>query len=384
MILAVAALMTFAACNNNSKNKGVAFNPTERTSSLSEAEREAALAAKRAEYGEDINIDSLIAMHGVNFSVLAPAITDDLPQSASYMLGTRMVQVAAQNGIGGLSTNPVLAMVARVDCLDRALTGTAPQKAIAKYEVTFYCGNFITNDIYASASQELVGVGATLDEAARNAMRELKNSSDMQKMLSTASERALSWYNAQGNVQSFVDKAVSNREYGVAMALLSSVPSQSTTHEWAVKRNETVSRQFFEEKAAELLGAMQGAVAAGGDEYNPEVGAYLRLIAPSSKSYPEALKLYNSYIKRIETVRDDKRNKEHSLQMAQLAAEERERMEELELEKIKAPYEAQEAIARINADARVGVAAARNHGGFLGLGKLWDGTFNLLNKAFGL
>ena len=63
-------------------------------------------------------------------------------------------------------------------------------------------------------------------------------------------------------------------------------------------------------------------------------------------------------------------------------------MEELQVEKIKAPYEAQATIERIKADARVSVAQANaegkknaNTGGFLGLGKLWDGGFGLANRV---
>ncbi len=375
----IATAIALSSCGGSDKNTGTKFAPKERTSSLSEDEREEAIAQKHNELAQEINIDSILSNHGVAFSVLPPAVDKNIPQAASDKLGTKMIQIASQNGIGGLCKNPVLAMVSRVDCVQRELTGTAPQKAIVKYEVTMYCGNFITNDIYASSAQTITGVGSTFEDAASKAMNELKNTSDMQKMLSTASERAIKWYSATANVQKLVDEAVGNRNYALAMALLSSVPEQaSATYAYAEKKNKEVSDMFFEEKAAELLGELEGAIAAAGEDYTPGLGAYLKVIPVRSSSYARAKQIYDNYLSHVADVKKDEREKAHLLAM-----------EELQVEKIKAPYEAQATIAQINADARVGVAQAKaeeaknaNTGGFLGLGKLWDGSFGLANRLF--
>lgn len=376
-IIGVAAMMLTACGGNGDKKKG--FNPQDRTSTpMSIEDRDAAIEAKRNSLAQEINIDSILSNHGVTFSVLPPAINTNLPQAASDKLGTRMIQIATQNGIGGLCKNPVLAMVSRVDCVQRELTGSAPQKAIVKYEVTMYCGNFITNDIYASSSQTITGVGSTFDDAASKAMNELKNTADMQKMLSTASERAIKWYSSTANVKKIVDEAVGYRNYALAMALLSSVPTQaSATYAYAEKRNKEVSDMFFEEKAAELLGELEGAITEAGEEYVPGLGAYLKVIPVRSSSYARAKKVYDDYLKHVADVKKEERDKAHQLAM-----------EELQVEKIKAPYEAQATIERIKADARVSVAQANaegkkngNTGGFLGLGKLWDGGFGLANRV---
>lgn len=379
IIATAIALSSCGGNGGNEKSTGTKFAPKERTSSLSDEEREEAIAQKHNELAQEINIDSILSNHGVAFSVLPPAVDKNIPQAASDKLGTKMIQIASQNGIGGLCKNPVLAMVSRVDCVQRELTGTAPQKAIVKYEVTMYCGNFITNDIYASSAQTITGVGSTFEDAASKAMNELKNTSDMQKMLSTASERAIEWYSATANVQKLVDEEIGNCNYALAMALLSSVPEQaSVTYAYAEKKNKEVSDMFFEEKAAELLGELEGAIAAAGEDYNPGLGAYLKVIPVRSSSYARAKQIYDNYLSHVADVKKDEREKAHLLVM-----------EELQVEKIKAPYEAEATIAKINADARVGLAQAKaeeaknaNTGGFLGMGKLWDGTFGLANRLF--
>lgn len=392
LIYFTSSILVLASCgggnNNQSQSSGTKFAPKERTSSMSDDARAEAISQKKSELAQEINLDSVLSIHGVTFSVLPPSVDQNLPQAASEKLATRMIQISSQNGIGGLCTNPVLAMVSRVDCVQRELTGTAPQKAIVKYEVTCYCGNFITNDIYASASQTITGVGNTFEDAASKAMNELKNTSEMQKMLSTASERAIKWYSATANVQKFVDSAVSDKNYALAMALLSSVPQQAEgTYSYAIKRNAEVSDLFFQEKADELLAQMEAAINAAQGEYNPEVGAYYTLIPQRSKAYARARQLHDAYVKQVDDVRKDKLAREREVEDQERANAQALAMEELAVQKIKAPYEAQAAIAQIESDAKVGVAQARaegrknaNTGGFLGLGKLWDGGFNIANR----
>lgn len=338
-ILLAAVMLT--ACGGDTKKK--VFAPKDRTtSSMSNEDRVAAIEAKRQSL-IPVSIDSLVVSHGVKFSILPPAVSENVPESASDKLTGKMIQIAAQNGIGGLCTNPVLAMVSKVDCIDRSLTGTAPQKAIVKYEVTIYCGNMATGDIYASSSQTVTGVGANFEDAASKAFNELKNDNKIQQMLATASERALKWYNATGNVKSFVERAISKQDYALASALLSSVPQQSASFDYAVKKNEQVSDLMFQEKADALLAAMQNAISEGGDSaYNPQVGACLELIPQRSKAYPKAKKAYDAYVAKLDAAEKDRRNKEHMLAM-----------KELEIQKIKAPFEAQAAIEEARAAASV-------------------------------
>lgn len=338
-ILFAAVMLT--ACGGDAKKK--VFAPKDRTtSSMSNEDRVAAIEAKRQSL-IPVSIDSLVVSHGVKFSILPPAVSENVPESASDKLTGKMIQIAAQNGIGGLCTNPVLAMVSKVDCIDRSVTGTAPQKAIVKYEVTIYCGNMATGDIYASSSQIVTGVGANFEDAASKAFNDLKNDNKMQQMLATASERALKWYNATGNVKSFVERAISKQDYALASALLSSVPQQSASFDYAVKKNEQVSDLMFQEKADALLAAMQNAISEGGDsQYNPQVGACLELIPQRSKAYAKAKKAYDAYVAKLDAAEKDRRNKEHMLAM-----------KELEIQKIKAPFEAQAAIEEARAAASV-------------------------------
>ena len=197
----------------------------------------------------------------------------------------------------------------------------------------------------------------------------------------------MEWYNDEANISVLVDQAVAGQNYALAMALLTSVPAQATTHEYAATRNAEISDMFFQSKADELFSNMTAAIAASQGVYNPAVGAYYCMIPHNSKIWPEADKAFAEYCKTVDSDRRDALARARSVEDrdardAQLLA-----MERLQVEKVKAPYEAQATIAQIEADARVGVAQANaegkknaNTGGFLGLGKLWDGGFGLANR----
>ena len=350
LLLFLAALLA-VSCGTGKKQT---FSPKERKSSMSDSTRRDAIMAMRAKLG-DVNVDSLVMSHGVKFSVVPPIASENVSETASNKLCSKLVQIAAQNGIGGLYTNPVLALIARVDNVDRSMTGTAPQRAVVKCEITLYCANLVSHDIYASCAQTVTGVGASFEDATNKAFNNVKNDGQMQKMLSVASQRALEWYRNPGNVKTLVDMLVNQREYALAMGLLSSVPEQATaTFEYAVSKNEEVSGLFFEEKAAELLGKMEGAIAASGDGYDPQVGAYLAAIPVRSGSYARAQELYTEYMTQHREALKEQRIAEMAKEQAKDQHEFEKEMQELEIKKISATYEGEAMIEKYNAQKSQG------------------------------
>lgn len=383
-LLVIAVAIT--ACGQ-SDNKGKKFAPTEKQSTLADSVRKAAIAQLKATLG--VPFDSLLAFDGVKFSVLPPATGNGVTQDASERLAMKMINIAAQNGVGGLSVNPVLGLVTKVDRMESSATNSAPQKTVVKYELTFYCGNFISNEIYASAMATVTGVGPDVETATTHAFGALKDTPALKEMFRKASQRAISWYNNKSNLSVIVDRAVNERNYALAMALLSSVPSQASTHEYAVQRNAEVSNLFFQSKANELYSQMKAAIAATLSEgtYNPEAGALYSLIPHNSKIWPMADKVFSEYCKSIDSDRRDALARARAVEDRDARNAHLLEMEKLMVEKVRASYEAQTTLAQINADARVGVAEAKavgkknaNTGGFLGLGKLWDGGINFGNR----
>lgn len=372
-IIGIALIGCLVMSCSNGQKKGKSFNPEERTSSLSAEERDQRLAEKRSELGFDI--DSMISSHGVKLSIVMPKVQGDITEEVSKRMAIKMLQIASQNGLSGLGTNPNFVLGAEISQTGRAATGTAPQKMIVEYEFTFKVMNAQTGDVYGTSMQEAQGVGNSFEEATLNAVKEIKNTQKMQKFLQTANDRILKWYDENlPAIKNQVQKAEGEGNYELALALLNSIPEQSTSYKYVEEKQEALLKGMLHKRAADMLAEMESVLASSGDEFNPAVGAYFSLIPTDCPEHATAQKLYAEYEKKC-----------HARRAALEAKAERDEQAARELEKLKMQYEHQEALAqkevdKISARYEAEAAAKQKSKGFWGklgdmcLGALTGGT----------
>lgn len=378
LYLCIAAI-ALTACNNGTKTTGKKFNPTERTSSMTDSQREEALAQKRAAL--DVNIDSVLYGHGVRFAIVEPKTGGDITQDIADRISMKMLQIASQNGISGVGCyNFVLGT--EIAQTGRAATGSAPQKMTTQYELTFKVMNTLTGDVYATAVQTVMGVGNSFAEASRNAVKEIKNTPEMQKMLQTASQRITQWYNDNLQViRNQVEKAEGEGDYALALAILNSIPEQATmAYRYVGEKQGTLLKGMLHKQAADMLAEMEALLASSGDEFNPAVGAYFSLIPTDCPEHATAQKRYAEYEKKC-----------HARRATLEAKAERDEQAARELEKLKMLYDHNEELATIEADkiktkytSMASAKAAGNNrstGLFGSLGYAISGTFDRIFKA---
>lgn len=371
--------MTIISCNGQNKSEGKKFAPQERTSSLSAEERSEAIAKKKAEM--EVDVEQLLYSHGVKFAVVQPKLQgEDITQDIADRISMKLLQIASQNGISGVGSYN-FAFGTEIAQTGRATTGTAPQKMTTKYELTFKVLNTLTGDVYATAVQEIMGVGNSFIEANQNAVNEIKNTPQMQKMLQTASERIVEWYNTNlQTVKNQVEKAEGEGDYALALALLNSIPEQATeAYKYVTQKQDALLKGMLHKQAADMLGEMEALLASSGDDFNPAVGAYFSLIPVDCPEHATAQKLYAEYEKKC-----------HARRAALEAKAERDEQAARELEKLKMLYEHESELATIEADkikckyqsiASAKAAQARPQGLFGSLGHAISGTFDRIFKV---
>ena len=371
--------MAISSCGEQKKSEGKKFAPQERTSSLSAEERNEAIAKKKAEL--EVNLDTLLYGHGVKFAVVQPKLQgEDITQDIADRISMKLLQIASQNGISGVGSYN-FAFGTEIAQTGRATTGTAPQKMTTKYELTFKVLNTLTGDVYATATQEIMGVGNSFIEANQNAVNEIKNTPQMQKMLQTASERIVEWYNTHlQTVKNQVEKAEGEGDYALALALLNSIPEQATeAYKYVAQKQDELLKGMLHKQAADMLGEMEALLASSGDDFNPAVGAYFSLIPVDCPEHATAQKLYAEYEKKC-----------HARRAALEAKAERDEQAARELEKLKMLYEHESELATIEADkikskyqsmASAKAAQARPQGLFGSLGYAISGTFDRIFKV---
>jgi len=358
------ALMAVAimSCGGQQK-QGTKFQPKERESSMSDSERKAAIAQKKAELG-GLNLDTLLYSHGVKFSIVQPKVQgEDITQDIADRIVMKMLQIACQNGISGMGTNPSFVLGTEIAQTGRAATATTPQKMTVKYDLTFKVMNTVTGDVYATATQEVMGVGNSFVEANQNFTSEIKNTPAIQKMLQTASERIIDWYNKNvQTVKNQIETAAGKGDYDLALAIASSIPEQATAaFQYATSKMDELTKGLMHKKAADMLGEMTAAISSAEDDFDPAIGAYFKLIPIDAPEHAKAQELYTAYTQKCKERRDILEAKAEKDEEAAREFEKFKMMQEheteltqIEADKMKAKYQAQAAAKAAEAKSSKG------------------------------
>lgn len=386
-VLGVAA-MTIAMTSCGNQNGSKKFDPVERSATLSHEEREAAIEAKRAELLGGLNLDTLLYSHGIKFSIVQPKLQgEDITQDIADRISMKMLQIACQNGISGMGTNPGFVLGTEIAQTGRAATGTTPQKMTVRYQLTFKVMNTATGDVYATATQDVMGVGNSFIEANQNFTKEIKNTPEIQKMLQTASERIIDWYNKNvQTVKNQIETAAGKGDYDLALAIASSVPQQATAaFQYASSKLDALTKGLMHKKAADMLGEMTAAVASAGDDFNPAIGAYFNLIPTDSPEHAQAAELYKEYTEKCKARRNALEAKAESDEQAAREFEKFKMMQDhetelaqIEADKIKSKYASLASAKAAEAKAK----ASQKRGGLFGsIGDAISGTFDRVFKV---
>lgn len=383
------ALMAIAimSCGGQQK-QGTKFAPKERESSLSDSERKAAIAQKKTELLGGLNLDTLLYSHGVKFSIVQPKVQgEDITEDIANRISMKLLQMACQNGISGLGENPSFVFGTEIAQTGRAATGTSLQKMTVQYQLTYKVMNAATGDVYATATQDVMGVGNSFVEANQNFVNEIKNTPEIQKMLKTASERIIDWYNKNvQTVKNQIETAAGKGDYDLALAIASSVPEQAMeAFKYASGKMDELTKGLMHKKAADMLGEMTAAVASADDDFDPSIGAYFKLIPTDVPEHAKAEELYKTYTQKCKERRDALEAKAERDEQAAREFEKFKMMQdhetelaEIEADKIKSKYASLASAKAAEAKAK----ASQKRGGLFGsIGDAISGTFDRVFKV---
>jgi hypothetical protein len=256
-----------------------------------------------------------------------------------------------------------------------------------QYQLTYKVMNAVTGDVYATATQDVMGVGSSFVEANQNFVKEIKNTPEIQKMLQTASERIIDWYNKNvQTVKNEIETAAGKGDYDLALALASSVPQQATAaYQYASSKMGELTKGLMHKKAADMLGEMTAAVASADDDFDPSIGAYLKLIPTDAPEHAKAQELYKTYNQKCKERRDALEAKAERDEQAAREFEKFKMMQdhetelaEIEADKIKSKYASLASAKAAEAKAK----ASRRSGGLFGsIGDAISGTFDRVFKV---
>ncbi len=342
--LAITTAAFVISCSGGS-NKGTKFAAQEKESAMSDEERQAAIAAKRASLAE---IDTAVLVgNGIKLTILTPQPDEEnfVTERMTNSLAQKLLSIASKNGISGMGGDPAFVLAAGITGIDKQLTGTAPQKTMLTYDVTMYVGNAITGTVFGSTTIKLVGVGNNERQAANNAVNDLKDNNEIQQMLINSTTKIVDYYNTHsGEIKSQIEAAISKGDYEQAYGLLYSIPEQAKElFEYAAEKLPVVANKIYANESSQNLAHLKSAIASSQGHYTPEAGAYLAMIPSDSPEYKEAQKIYAEYTNNVQATEAQEKAAMHELEIKkmELAAKNSKKMSSKEMRRRIAMEDAQ-------------------------------------------
>lgn len=327
-LIAMALFAVVTSCGGSGSTDGKMFNPQQKESSMTDAERQAAIAEKRNSLAA---VDTaLIFGNCVKLTILKPKPQGPVSEQMSDLVKQRMLDMVTSNGIGGIGGDPTMVFACGISNVSKRLTGSAPQKTQVTLDIQYYVANVATGTVFGSLSDKVVGVGNNEEQAYRNAFSELKNNTNIQQMLKKATDNIIDYYNSNASsIQAEAEALLAKDDYERAYSLLRGVPEQCTAlFEYSSKNLPLISQKILERDAATNLAMMQSAIAANSENYADVVGDIMALIPVNTPQYAEAKSAFNQYL----TDLDIKAEKRVKIEAEKADAEHRRKMEMLTLD----------------------------------------------------
>lgn len=251
-------------------------------------------------------VDSVLAFVGqVKLNIMLP---EGLPANSKDVLHNKMVAMTSVNGVGSVDASPILCVIPTFAEMNHDITATVPAKHKIKYDFNVWVANLETGEVFASAQQELLGIGDSEELAFGNAISAVTpNDNKWQEMLKTAQDRIIDFYNTNGDrlikeAQGY--QAVN--DYSKAMLILNNIPMAcGEVYDRALEAKNSVLEQFFQNDAEYLISKMKAYLALPRDDENGfsyDFLATYAMVPPNSKAKAEADALYAEYVKSLDDI----------------------------------------------------------------------------------
>lgn len=230
----------------------------------------------------------------IRISVAPITQGDNVPHAINKKIEAALMRAATGCGVTADPYYGQFFVAGRFDAsLDDVVPGP-PAKHVLKSTLTLYIGDAENQQVYATESFDVKGVGNSEERAYISALSSL-NSSNVRfsSFIEKAKAKILDYYNA--NYKSYLSQAklaLSNREYDKALYFASSIPECCVGYSQAYALIQDIYKSNRDYESQMLLAQAYAEWGAHPDEYGAERAYYyLSQIDPSSSCYPRAQEL---------------------------------------------------------------------------------------------
>jgi hypothetical protein len=155
-----------------------------------------------------------------------PAELNTFPSTSLNILLGKMKSMVGLNGLSAVEGINMFVIYPQISVLKSDVTATAPAMYSYRLEIVFNIADYYSGNIYATSSQEVVGVGRTQTIAYNAAFQQINERSGKYKvMLEKGKEEILGYYNTHCDlVISKAKSLAAQKKYDDALDILNAVP----------------------------------------------------------------------------------------------------------------------------------------------------------------
>ncbi|MFC0518665.1 hypothetical protein ACFFGT_30905 [Mucilaginibacter angelicae] len=155
-----------------------------------------------------------------------PTQVENIPEGAKNMLLNKLNQLITAGGMGGSAYNQRFIITANTVVVTKDITSTAPVMTALSLDVTFYIGDGIDGNKFASSTVSIKGVGTNETKAYISAIKNINaESPSLQAFLKTGKEKIVQYYKTRCDFIMKEAQAQANQgNYDRALYIVTSVP----------------------------------------------------------------------------------------------------------------------------------------------------------------
>ncbi len=242
-------------------------------------------------------------------------LTENNVTIAEGRLRNVISSLGMESGYGGR-----FVLACKVAALQREVSGS---KLIQHLEITFAVGDNMANACFGSTSVEVYGIGSSEGQAMTSALKNIKSTPQLKKIVAEAKQRIIDYYEKNG--PAIIKKAqglVTAQQWEEALYELTAIPEECSCYPQALSMMEKVYAAHLNHDAAQILAQAQAMWSA---DPNPGATAQqamqlLGQINTSAACYPQAQALMKKIEARVKNVTDREYADAKAMEKARLNA----------------------------------------------------------------
>lgn len=272
-----------------------------------------------------LGISIAIAINCMGQIRINPVVVDDegqMTDATKNYIATRIASTLSKFDVLTGMNGDRFIMAVRCDVADKELIPGPAPKFVYRLDVTLAIGDGYEGNCFGSETFPTKGVGASEDQAYKNALRNLLNakSKNIGVMVSGVKEKIIDYYNRNAN--SIIERAkglMKATKYDEAIYTLSAIPNECSSYKTANAIIGQALKGRLDYNSAQVINQAEALWASSPTRENADaVMAILADVSPSSKDYPKAQALK----KKVETRYKQLDDRDHAAERedARLAA----------------------------------------------------------------